>query len=46
MNTISVGYRDRIGDCGARTEGRELQRINIIGGDCKPREKKEVYVGW
>lgn len=46
VNTISVGCRDRTGDCGARTEGRELQRVNVISGDGKPREKKEIYVGW
>jgi len=39
VNTISVGSRDRI-------EGRELQRVNVVRGDCKPREKKEIHAGW
>lgn len=46
VNTISVGCRDRIGDCGARTEGKELQRGNVVSSDGKPREKKAVYIGW
>lgn len=40
MNTVSVCCRDRIGDCGARIEGKELQRGCVVSGDCKPRGKR------